>query len=182
MYTTKTISDKFFGGGLIINPLDSENIRKLDYDVIVKLFEKNGVILFRDFSLKPEEITEITDLYTLRYGNDAHRRSSRMGQKLIRNVDYESHDALLRANRNGQQETHNVNVVKKKDEDWKEDYDNFEEMSLHSDGSYAPDYHTRRATQQQWWFLQRLSPSFFSYTVQCPYNFFQDVSYIFLAF
>ena len=136
----KTISDKFFGGGLIINPSNSENVRKLDYDTIVKLFEKNGVILFRDFSLKPEEITEITDLYTLRYGNDALRRSSRMGQKLIRNVDYDSHDALLRASRNGQQETHTVDVLKQKDEDWKEDYDNFEEMSLHSDGSYAPDY------------------------------------------
>ena len=52
----KTISDKFFGGGLIINPSNSENVRKLDYDTIVELFEKNGVILFRDFNLKPEEI------------------------------------------------------------------------------------------------------------------------------
>jgi alpha-ketoglutarate-dependent taurine dioxygenase len=140
MHTIKTISDKFFGGGIIINSSDSENIRKLDYDVIVKLFEKNGVILFRDFSLKPEEITEMTDLYTLRYSNDALRRSSRMGQKLIRNVDYESHDALLRANRNGQKETHTVDVLKRKDEEWKEDYDNFEEMTLHADGSFAPDY------------------------------------------
>ena len=47
----KTISDKFFEGGLIINPSDSKSIRKLDYDTIVKLFEKNGVILFRDFNL-----------------------------------------------------------------------------------------------------------------------------------
>jgi len=75
----KTISDKFFEGGLIINPSDSENIRKLDYDAIVKLFEKSGVILFRGFNIKPEEITKITDLYTEHYATDALRRSSRMG-------------------------------------------------------------------------------------------------------
>ena len=46
----KTISDKFFGGGLIISPSNSENVRKLDYGTIVKLFEKNGLILFRDFN------------------------------------------------------------------------------------------------------------------------------------
>ena len=131
----KTISDKFFGGGLIINPSNSENVRKLDYGTIVKLFEKNGLILFRDFNLKPEEITEITDLYTQRYAHDALRRASRMGQKLVRTVDYDSHDALLRGHGITQPD-----MVKKKDEDWKEDYDNYEEMSLHSEGSYAPDY------------------------------------------
>jgi len=131
----KTISDKFFGGGLIINPSNSENVRKLDYDTIVKLFEKNGVILFRDFNLKPEEITEITDLYTQRYAHDALRRASRMGQKLVRTADYDSHDDLLRARRTTQ-----TDMVKKKDEDRKVYHDNYEEMSLHSDGSYAPDY------------------------------------------
>ena len=136
----KTISDKFFGGGLIINSSDSENIRKLDYDMIVKLFEKNGVILFRGFDIKPEEITELTDLYTEHYAHDALRRASRIGQKLVRTVDYNSHDALLRANKITQKKLHKVDVVKKKDEDWKMDYDNYEEMSLHSEGSYAPDY------------------------------------------
>jgi alpha-ketoglutarate-dependent taurine dioxygenase len=131
----KTISDKFFEGGLIINPSDSENVQKLDYGVIVKLFEKSGVILFRDFNIKPEEITEITDLYTERYAHDALRRASRMGQKLVRTVDYDSHDALLRARRITQ-----ADMVKKKDEEWKVDHDNYEEMSLHSETSYAPDY------------------------------------------
>ena len=131
----KTISDKFFGGGLIINPSNSENVRKLDYGTIVKLFEKNGLILFRDFNLKPEEITEITDLYTQRYAHDALRRVSRMGQKLVRTVDYDSHDALLRGHGITQPD-----MVKKKDEDRKVDYNNYEEMSLHSESSYAPDY------------------------------------------
>ena len=131
----KTISDKFFEGGLIINPSDSENVRKLNYDVIVKLFEKNGVILFRNFNLKPEEITEITDLCTEHYATDALRRASRMGQKLVRTVDYDSHDALLRARRITQ-----ADMVKKKDEEWKVDHDDYEEMSLHGETSYAPDY------------------------------------------
>jgi alpha-ketoglutarate-dependent taurine dioxygenase len=131
----KIISDKFFGGGLIMSPSNGENVRKLDYDVIIKLFEKHGVILFRGFNLKPEEITEITDLYTQHYAHDALRRASRMGQELVRTVDYDSHDALLRAHRITQ-----ADMVKKKDEDWKVDYDSYEEMSLHSESSYAPDY------------------------------------------
>ena len=140
MHTIKNISDKFFGGGIMINSSDIKDIRKLDYDVIVKLFEKNGVILLRGFSLKAEEMTEVTDLYTQRYAHDALRRANRMGSKLIRNVDYDSHDALLRANRDGKKEKLSVDVLKLKDEDWKEDYDVFEEMALHSESSYAPDY------------------------------------------
>ena len=58
-----------------------------------------------------------------------------MGQKLVRTVDYDSHDALLRARRITQ-----ADMVKKKDEEWKVDHDNYEEMSLHSETSYAPDY------------------------------------------
>ena len=39
----KTISDKFFGGGLEINPSTSKDIRKLDYDVIGMDDEQRGV-------------------------------------------------------------------------------------------------------------------------------------------
>ena len=78
----KTISDKFFGGGLEINPSTSKDIRKLDYDVIVRLFEKKGLILFRGFNIKPKEITKLTDLYTGHYASDhTIRPVSRMGQK-----------------------------------------------------------------------------------------------------
>ena len=46
---TKTISNKFYGEGLEINPSNNKDIQKLDYNLIVKLFEKSGLILFRDF-------------------------------------------------------------------------------------------------------------------------------------
>ena len=83
---TKTISDKFYGG-LQINPSNNEDIRKLDYNVIVNLFEKNGLILFRDFDIKSNEIIELTDLYTEKYAKDAIRRNSRLDQKEVHNVD-----------------------------------------------------------------------------------------------
>ena len=92
---TKTISDKFYGGGLEINPSNNKDIFKLDYNTIVKLFEVNGFILFRGFNIKPDEIIKFTDLYTENYANDAQRRENRMGQKEIRNVDYGNEEMAL---------------------------------------------------------------------------------------
>ena len=57
---TKTISNKFYGEGLEINPSNNEDISKLDYNLIVKLFEESGLILFRDFEIKSSEIIKIT--------------------------------------------------------------------------------------------------------------------------
>jgi len=92
---TKTISNKFYGEGLEINPSINEDIRKLDYNLIVKLFEKSGLILFRDFEIKSSEIVKLTDLYTENYANDALRRKSRMEQKEVRNVDYGNEEMAL---------------------------------------------------------------------------------------
>ena len=47
----RKISDKFYGGGIEINPTSKKNIEDLDYDVILNLFETNGFILFRDFNI-----------------------------------------------------------------------------------------------------------------------------------
>ena len=92
---TKTISNQFYGEGLEINPSNDEDIRKLDYNLIVKLFEKSGLILFRDFNIKYNEIVKLTDLYTESYANDALRRASRMEHKEIRNVDYGNKEMAL---------------------------------------------------------------------------------------
>jgi len=91
----KTISEKFYGKGLEINPSNNEDICKLDYNHIVKLFENSGLILFRDFNIKPNEIVKLTDIYTENYANDALRRSSRMEQKEVRNVDYGNGEMAL---------------------------------------------------------------------------------------
>ena len=87
----KTISEKFYGEGLEINPSNNEDICKLDYNLIVKLFENSGLILFRDFNIKSNEIVKLTDIYTENYANDALRRSSRMEQKEVCNERIEKY-------------------------------------------------------------------------------------------
>lgn len=135
------ISDKFFGEGLLINPSNNEEIHALDYGTIVKLFEKNGVILFRNFYIKPNELTQITDLYTERYAHDAVRRGSKEGQEKIRSVDYGSHDYLLRESKKHHKKELTSDELKKKDDEWEvENYENYEDMSLHSESSYCPDW------------------------------------------
>jgi len=60
----------------------------LKYRKIVALFEKYGIILFRDFKLDPNELTKFTDIYTESYSGDAMRREIRFNNKNVRNVDY----------------------------------------------------------------------------------------------
>jgi len=84
---TNTISELFENGGLIIYKEKNENIFDFQYNEIVSIFEKYGVILFRGFDLKPERITNFTDLYTEKYARDAYRRKSRFEGKNIHDVD-----------------------------------------------------------------------------------------------
>ncbi len=91
----RKISDKFYGGGIEINPTSKKNIEDLDYDVIVNLFETNGFILFRDFNINKKELVKLTDIYTSRYANDALRRENRLGQKEVHNVDYGNNEMAL---------------------------------------------------------------------------------------
>ena len=73
-------------GIIISNKSKDLKIQDL-YQEVVSLFEENGVILFRDFIIKPEEITEITNRYTEKYSGEALRRSSQYGQKAVHDVD-----------------------------------------------------------------------------------------------
>ena len=57
------------------------------YHEVVSLFEENGVILFRNFNIQPEKLTEITNRYTQKYSGEALRRASHYGQKAVRDVD-----------------------------------------------------------------------------------------------
>ena len=50
--------------------------------------EKYGVILFRGFNIKPNELMTFTDIYTESYSGDAMRREIRFNNKNVRNVDY----------------------------------------------------------------------------------------------
>jgi len=91
----KKISDKFYGGGIEINPTSEKNIEDLDYNTIVNLFETNGFILFRNFGINKNKLVKLTDLYTSKYANDALRRENRLGQKEVHNVDYGNDEMAL---------------------------------------------------------------------------------------
>lgn len=80
------ISYKFDCGIIIHNKSKHLKIQDLYLDV-VSLFEENGVILFKDFNIIPEKITEITNRYTEIYSGEALRRSSHYGQEALRDVD-----------------------------------------------------------------------------------------------
>ena len=83
---TDKISELFDGGGLIINKSKNTKIFDFQYDEIVKLFEKYGIIIFRGFEFGPKELTKFTDIYTELYSGDALRRKIRFDDKKIRNV------------------------------------------------------------------------------------------------
>ena len=87
---TETLTDLFEEGGLKICPDSNDNILDLDYNEIVTLFERHGVLLFRGFDLDPNEITHVTNVYTERYAIDANRRAIRFqdNQGVVRDVDY----------------------------------------------------------------------------------------------
>ena len=73
--------------GIIISD-ESKQLKMQDlYHEVVPLFEENGVITFRDFNIKPEEITDITNKYTEKYSGEALRRSSQYGQRALHDVD-----------------------------------------------------------------------------------------------
>ena len=85
---TSTISELFEGGGLIIHKSKKESFFDLQFNEIISLFEKYGIIIFRGFELNGKEITKFTDIYTQAYSGDALRREIRFDNKKIRNVDY----------------------------------------------------------------------------------------------
>ena len=84
---TGQLSDLIEDGGLIIQKVKDESLFDFQYNEIINLFEKYGVILFRGFDLKVTELTNFTDLYTEKYARDAYRRKNRFEQKNIHDVD-----------------------------------------------------------------------------------------------
>ena len=82
----KFIIEKNESGLTIIKKTSNISIQDL-YHEVVSLFEDSGLILFRDFNINPEKITEITNRYTEKYSGEALRRSSHYGQKVVHGVD-----------------------------------------------------------------------------------------------
>lgn len=94
---TEPISDLFEGGGLLLRPAaDAEvSLRDLDRDEIIASFEAHGVLLFRGFGLRPEDLTAFTDSFSEMYCPDLASRAPRFGQAAVRSVDRGSHAIRL---------------------------------------------------------------------------------------
>ena len=88
MMNNSTVLDPVNEQGIIINKAKNGNIHDLNYNEIITLFEKYGLIIFRGFELNGKEITKFTDMYTEAYAGDALRRETRFDNKKIRDVDY----------------------------------------------------------------------------------------------
>ena len=58
------ITEKFYNDGLELKPKDIKDISKLDYLDIIRLFEVKGLIIFRDFEIDPQRLSELTSRYT----------------------------------------------------------------------------------------------------------------------
>ena len=65
-----------------------QGIFELDYELIIQLFEKHGIILFRDFDLDGKDIKSFLIDLLLIIPKMLKRRNSRFGNRNIRNVDY----------------------------------------------------------------------------------------------
>jgi len=88
MYLEHQLSDLFFHNGIVIYGKKSTSIFDLDVNLVIKLFEKHGIVLFRDFDLDGKSIKKFSNQFTKNYSQDAQRRNSRFGDRNIRNVDY----------------------------------------------------------------------------------------------
>ena len=73
--------------GITVRPISDKSIEAIDYNYIVSLFENNGVILFKGFDIRLDNISLFTDQYTERYARPANRRTSK-NKSIIREADY----------------------------------------------------------------------------------------------
>ena len=83
----KPLIEKFSDCGCIIFPTSGQKILDLPRNEIIQLFEKYGVIIFKDFGKISDNILEFSNKYTLSYANDAQRREKKMGSDKLHGVD-----------------------------------------------------------------------------------------------
>ena len=86
-YLEKTISNNFYNKGAVISSLKNDKLLNLEVKNLIKIFERTGVILFKNFKILPADITKFTDKFTYRYANDATRREIKFNNQKIKSVD-----------------------------------------------------------------------------------------------
>ncbi len=91
----ENISDLFEHKGRFFIAEKDEEINKVDRGLIINKFEKTGVIIFRNFNIKPTDVIAFTDKFTELYAADAPRRQNIDGQKNLNTVDEGFHEMPL---------------------------------------------------------------------------------------
>ena len=81
------ISNGTINSGCVIEPTDQKNLFEIDKDEIIRIFKDKGALIFRNFDLNKKNLINFTDLFTKKYANDALRRTSRLSNKNIHDVD-----------------------------------------------------------------------------------------------
>ncbi len=84
----KKISDgKKINGRIIECKSHKFEVDKLDKKLINDIFFKDGLIIFENFRINPENFFLLTKKFTFAYANDAFRREIKFANKSIRSVD-----------------------------------------------------------------------------------------------
>jgi len=94
-FLEKTISNNFYNKGAIISSLNKDKLLNLEVKKLIKIFERTGVILFKNFKIIPSDITKFTDKFTYRYANDATRREIKFNNQKIKSVDLGNDEMAL---------------------------------------------------------------------------------------
>lgn len=89
----KTISNKFYDGGIILDFKNTDPFKKIL--IIKKYFKKYGILIIKNFKMNPKKLKEFTNNFSLSYSNDASRRKIRYDEKNIRSVDIGNHEIPL---------------------------------------------------------------------------------------
>lgn len=81
--------ENIFKNKLILPEKENDkNIKSISKKKIIKLFKKNGIIIFRNYNFNHKNILKFTSNFTSKYANDANRRNSRDESNKINEVDY----------------------------------------------------------------------------------------------
>ena len=82
------LTNLFYNEGLIIkNNKKNNSLKSLNKKEIIQDFKDKGIILFRNFNFKIDNILDFTNQFSFSYANDASRRLKRFNSNFVRNVD-----------------------------------------------------------------------------------------------
>ena len=88
------ISKNFYNEGCLLHS-HNQDILDLNKSNIIEIFEKCGIIVFRNFKIDPKTFFYFTKQFTKTFANDAQRRKTRDDNKNIHEVDYGNKEMAL---------------------------------------------------------------------------------------